>query len=146
MESVGAAYPHPNHVLLHSAGTHLVGAGLLCDDVDARERLGQTFAAGEACGVRPETVIFTRDHADKGEPEAYRKFRGAAGAWAWAGDAGAEAGLQGRDGAQSCNTACLHGRTVMNSVLPVGSYPPAASGTCTGNPPGTGNFPEGTTE
>lgn len=144
MESVGAAYPHPNPVLLHLAGTHLVGAGLLYNGVDAWELSGPTAAAVEPCGVRPEAAIFTGDHAGKGEPEVYRKFRRAAGAWA--GNAGAEAGLQGRDGAQSGNPPCLHGRTVMNSVMPVGSCPPAASGTCTGNPPGTGNFPEGTTE
>lgn len=78
MGTFEAAYPRQDHILLHLSDTHLVGAGLLYGDVDAWERLKQAFAAVEASGVRPEAVIFTGDLADKGEPEAYRKLRGAA--------------------------------------------------------------------
>lgn len=37
------------------------------------------------------------------------------------------AGVQGRDGAQTFNLVHLHGRTVVNSVVTLGSYPPVGA-------------------
>lgn len=82
MESVAVAYPHPDHVLLHLSDGHLAGAGLLCNEVDAGERLALAFTAVEASGLRPEPAIFIGDLAGRGEPEACRTLRVAAEVWA----------------------------------------------------------------
>ncbi|MCW4386197.1 phosphodiesterase [Salinibacterium sp. SYSU T00001] len=76
MAGYTAAYPRPDHFILHLSDTHLLAGGRrLYDSVDSEARLVELFARLEASGARPEAIVFTGDLADHGEPEAYVRLR-----------------------------------------------------------------------
>lgn len=71
-----AEYPRPSHTLLHISDTHLVGGDeLLYGTVDSEAYIQQVVDDVRASGVRPDSLIFTGDLADRGQVEAYKKLR-----------------------------------------------------------------------
>ena len=70
-----AEYPRPDHFLLHLSDTHFVGEGDLYDSVDSERNLRDLFDQLEASGGRPESIVFTGDLADKGDPVAYARLK-----------------------------------------------------------------------
>lgn len=72
----------PQHkVVLQISDVHILAAGLLNDAVDTLDNLSRVIAQIDAAGRVPDAVIFSGDLADKGEPQAYERFRAAAGPW-----------------------------------------------------------------
>jgi 3',5'-cyclic-AMP phosphodiesterase len=57
---------------------HVVADGRLYGAVDPLANLVAVLESVDASGAPPDAVIFSGDLADRGEPEAYRRFRAAA--------------------------------------------------------------------
>jgi len=75
MSRLEAAFPRPDHVLVHISDTHLVADGhRLYDRVDSATRLRELLDALERTGRRPEALVFTGDLADRGEAAAYAEL------------------------------------------------------------------------
>jgi Icc protein len=68
-------------VIVQISDTHITAAGNLHHAVDTLENLASVLVAVEAGGT-PDLLLFTGDLADKGEPEAYRRFRATVEAFA----------------------------------------------------------------
>jgi 3',5'-cyclic AMP phosphodiesterase CpdA len=66
----------PAHkVIIQLSDIHITDGGLLNDSVDSLANLAAILSAVEESGDHPDLLLFTGDLADKGEPEAYRRFR-----------------------------------------------------------------------
>jgi 3',5'-cyclic-AMP phosphodiesterase len=74
-----AATPVPDQtgrkVIIQLSDTHVTSGANLHGDVDSLANLAAILASVEQSGTRPDLLLFTGDLADKGEPEAYRRFR-----------------------------------------------------------------------
>jgi 3',5'-cyclic AMP phosphodiesterase CpdA len=64
-----------NTVIVQISDTHITAGGDLHDTVDSLDNLAEILTAIEAAGEPPALLLFTGDLADKGEPDAYRRFR-----------------------------------------------------------------------
>jgi 3',5'-cyclic AMP phosphodiesterase CpdA len=62
-------------VIVQISDTHITAEGALHGAVDTLENLATILAAVEALGTPPDLLLFSGDLADKGEVEAYRRFR-----------------------------------------------------------------------
>jgi Icc protein len=62
-------------VIIQISDVHITGDGLLHDHVDSLANLVTILNSIEQAGSPPDLLLFTGDLADKGEPEAYRRFR-----------------------------------------------------------------------
>ncbi len=71
-----AAYPRPNHCIVHVSDTHLiVGAGDLYGGVDSKARLRQILTELTRSGVAIDALVFTGDLTDQGDRQAYETLR-----------------------------------------------------------------------
>jgi Icc protein len=73
--TTGARSDH--RVIIQISDVHIVGDGRLHDQVDSLDNLVSILRSVEEAGSPPDLLLFTGDLADKGEPEAYRRFRAA---------------------------------------------------------------------
>jgi len=62
-------------VVVQISDTHITSGGLLHDLVDSLDNLDRVLSAVEDAGAPPDLLLFTGDLADKGESEAYKRFR-----------------------------------------------------------------------
>lgn len=66
----------PEHtVIIQLSDTHITSGANLHGDVDSLANLAAILSSVEHGGSKPDLLLFTGDLADKGEPEAYRRFR-----------------------------------------------------------------------
>jgi Icc protein len=66
----------PGHkVIIQISDTHITSGENLHGAVDSLANLAAILSSVEHGGSRPDLLLFTGDLADKGEPEAYRRFR-----------------------------------------------------------------------
>lgn len=73
-----AEYPRPNHTILHLSDTRLLGGTdrrRLFDRVDSESKLRQIVERMDASGVDPQSIVFTGDLSELGEPDAYAQLR-----------------------------------------------------------------------
>jgi len=61
-------------VIVQISDVHIAGTGDPHPSLDTEEALVQILGAVEKAGDRPDLLLFTGDLADKGEPNAYRRF------------------------------------------------------------------------
>lgn len=62
-------------VIIQISDTHIAAVGNIYNTVDTLENLAQVLSLIEGADAPPDLLLFTGDLADKGEPEAYRRFR-----------------------------------------------------------------------
>ena len=63
-------------VIIQLSDTHITSGGNLHGEVDSLANLAAILSSVERSGTKPDLLLFTGDIADKGEPEAYRRFQG----------------------------------------------------------------------
>jgi 3',5'-cyclic-AMP phosphodiesterase len=79
--SRSTANPPLRKVVLQISDVHVLAAGLLNGIVDTSDNLARVMRQIDAGGKVPDAVIFSGDLADKGEPNAYERFRAAVEPW-----------------------------------------------------------------
>lgn len=62
-------------VIIQLSDTHITSGANLHGEVDSLANLVTILSSVEQGGTKPDLLLFTGDLADKGEPEAYRRFR-----------------------------------------------------------------------
>ena len=62
-------------VIIQLSDTHITSGENLHGEVDSLANLAAILSSVEQGGSQPDLLLFTGDLADKGEPEAYRRFR-----------------------------------------------------------------------